>query len=37
MMAASEPWLTLGRSFEKSLAIVRNPAKEIWVVPGADG
>ena len=37
MMAASEPWLTLGRSFEKSLAIVRNPGKEVWVVPGADG
>jgi [ribosomal protein S18]-alanine N-acetyltransferase len=37
MMAGSEPWLTLGRSFEKSLAIVANPAKEAWVVPGADG
>jgi ribosomal protein S18 acetylase RimI-like enzyme len=37
MMAASEPWLTLGRSFEKSLEIVRNPAKEVWVAPGPDG
>jgi ribosomal protein S18 acetylase RimI-like enzyme len=37
MMAGSEPWLTLGRSFEKSLAIVRNAAKEVWVVPGEDG
>jgi ribosomal protein S18 acetylase RimI-like enzyme len=37
MMACSEPWLTLGRSFEKSLEIVRHPAKEVWVVPGPDG
>lgn len=37
MMAASEPWLTLGRSFEKSLEIVRHPVKEVWVVPGPDG
>lgn len=37
MMSASEPWLTLGRSFEKSLEIVRHPAKEVWVVPGTDG
>jgi ribosomal-protein-alanine N-acetyltransferase len=37
MMATSEPWITLGRSFEKSLAILRNPAKEVWVAPSADG
>jgi ribosomal protein S18 acetylase RimI-like enzyme len=37
MMAASEPWLTLGRTFDKSLAIVRDPGKEVWVVPGPDG
>ena len=36
-MASSEPWLTLGRSFEKALAVVSNPAKEVWVVPGTDG
>jgi ribosomal-protein-alanine N-acetyltransferase len=37
MMATSEPWLTLGRSFEDSLEIVRNPAKEVWVAGDADG
>lgn len=37
MMATSEPWLTLGRSFETSLAIVTNAAKEVWVVPGDEG
>lgn len=35
MMAASEPWLTLGRSFETSLQIVQHPAKEVWIVPGS--
>jgi ribosomal protein S18 acetylase RimI-like enzyme len=37
MMATSEPWLTLGRSFEKALEILASPAKEVWVVPGDDG
>ena len=37
MMASSEPWLTLGRSFEKALAVLSNPAKEVWLVPGTDG
>lgn len=36
-MATSEPWLTLGRSFEKSLEVLTNPAKEVWIVPAADG
>ena len=31
-MATSEPWLTLGRSVEASLAILHNPTKEIYVV-----
>jgi ribosomal protein S18 acetylase RimI-like enzyme len=37
MMASSEPWLTLERSYAKCLEIVRNPAKEVWVVPAPDG
>lgn len=37
MMATSEPWLTLGRSFETALAILASPAKEVWVVPADDG
>ena len=31
LMAASEPWLTLGRSFETSLSIVRDPSREVHV------
>jgi ribosomal protein S18 acetylase RimI-like enzyme len=29
-MAASEPWRTLGRTLEASLAVLRNPAKEVY-------
>lgn len=31
MMAASEPWITLGRDYEGSLKILRNPARESYV------
>lgn len=31
MMAASEPWLTLGRSYEASLEIVQDPSREVYV------
>ena len=31
LMATSEPWLTLGRSYEASLALIRAPGKEIYV------
>jgi [ribosomal protein S18]-alanine N-acetyltransferase len=30
LMADSEPWLTLGRSYEASLAILRDPSREIY-------
>ena len=30
-MADSEPWLTLGRSFETSLRLVRDPSREVFV------
>jgi ribosomal protein S18 acetylase RimI-like enzyme len=30
-MAASEPWVTLGRGYEDSLDIVSDPARETWV------
>jgi [ribosomal protein S18]-alanine N-acetyltransferase len=36
MMAASEPWLTLGRSYEKCREILANAAKEVWVASGDD-
>jgi ribosomal-protein-alanine N-acetyltransferase len=31
LMAASEPWLTLGRTYEASLRIVRDPGREVYV------
>lgn len=31
IMAASEPWLTLGRSYETSLSIVLDPTREVYV------
>lgn len=30
-MAGSEPWVTLGRSYEASLALIRAPGKEVYV------
>lgn len=32
IMANSEPWLTLGRTYEASLAAVRDPSKEVHVL-----
>jgi ribosomal-protein-alanine N-acetyltransferase len=31
VMATSEPWLTLGRSYEASLAIVEDPTREVYL------
>jgi [ribosomal protein S18]-alanine N-acetyltransferase len=31
LMASSEPWLTLGRSYETSLTIVQDPSRETYV------
>ena len=31
LMAGSEPWLTLGRSYERALEIVRDPGREVTV------
>lgn len=36
IMAESEPWITLGRDFDASLAVVCNPDREVWVAV-ADG
>ena len=32
LMACSEPWVTLGRSYETSLAIVQDPTRETYVL-----
>lgn len=31
LMATSDPWVTLGRDFAGSLAVVTNPDRELWV------
>ena len=36
MMAASEPWITLGRGYEASLALLERPDREVYVAL-ADG
>lgn len=30
-MAASEPWITLGRGYEDSLRLLQDPAREVYV------
>jgi ribosomal protein S18 acetylase RimI-like enzyme len=37
LMAASEPWLTLGRSYEVSLGIIQDPAREVYVARDETG
>lgn len=32
LMAATEPWITLGRTYESSLALLSDPAKEVYVL-----
>jgi ribosomal protein S18 acetylase RimI-like enzyme len=31
LMACSEPWLTLGRTYENSLAIIQDPTRETYI------
>ena len=37
LMSTSEPWITLGRSFEASLAMVRDPTREVYVARDESG
>ena len=37
LMAASEPWITLGRSYEVSLAIIQDPSREVYVARDETG
>ncbi|MDQ3224991.1 MAG: GNAT family N-acetyltransferase [Gemmatimonadota bacterium] len=32
LMATSEPWITLGRSYETSLNIIQDPSREVYLV-----
>ena len=31
MMCSTEPWITIGRNFEESLALVQDPTREVYV------
>ena len=31
MMCSTEPWITIGRTFDQSLTILRDPAREVYV------
>ena len=31
MMCATEPWITIGRTFEESLGIMNDPTREVYV------
>ena len=37
LMSQSEPWLTLGRSYETSLRIIRDPTREVYVARDDSG
>ena len=37
LMCGSEPWITLGRSYETSLAIVRDPTREVYLARDESG
>jgi [ribosomal protein S18]-alanine N-acetyltransferase len=34
LMASSEPWLTLGRSYDTSLHIIQDPTREVFILRG---
>jgi ribosomal-protein-alanine N-acetyltransferase len=37
MMAESEPWLTLGRTYQASLAVLQDPSREVYVARDENG
>jgi ribosomal-protein-alanine N-acetyltransferase len=37
LMTESEPWLTLGRTYEQSLAVVQDPSREVYVAQDQGG
>jgi len=37
LMAASEPWITLGRSYEASLGIIQDPSREVYLARDETG
>jgi [ribosomal protein S18]-alanine N-acetyltransferase len=37
LMAGSEPWLTLGRTFEASLGVLQDPTREVYLAHDSAG
>lgn len=37
LMAASEPWITLGRSYQASLGIIQDPTREVYLARDETG
>lgn len=37
LMASSEPWLTLGRTYETSLGIIQDPTREVYLLRNDGG
>ena len=37
LMCSSEPWITLGRSYETSLAVVADPTREVYLARDRGG
>jgi [ribosomal protein S18]-alanine N-acetyltransferase len=37
LMCSSEPWITLGRSYETSLAVVADPTREVYLTRDRSG
>ena len=37
LMSRNDPWVTLGRTYERCLATIKNPLAETYVVKSADG
>jgi ribosomal protein S18 acetylase RimI-like enzyme len=36
ILSTSEPWLTIGRKYDESLALVRDPSREVYVAWNGD-
>ncbi|HUQ18359.1 MAG TPA: GNAT family N-acetyltransferase [Gemmatimonadaceae bacterium] len=37
LMSSTDPWITLGRGFEKSLSIITDPSREVYVAEDENG
>lgn len=37
MMSSTDPWITIGRTFDECLALLRDPLREVWLGRDDDG